>query len=322
MIFYLDNQSLHKINRKRMGLKDREDIYLYVSSIASGDTFPENTSSEFENRILPIDLDPNRQYEIGLSNILFPKFFYCIRQSDVNCSITFGYRIKESDGSTRTLQYTYLPERSLISNFNAKNISSITKYINNQLMRELQVFIGDSFNHYFPYSDIIYFDETFERVVVNEHIVFPNKKNLYTDIYVKFAPHIAYILGFEPEFNYTVFFERFGEESPDTPVAHLNQKPIKIIANNVARPDSGNDYLYIYSDLASPSRFGNQIVNILDAIPLTQNSLSKGVNPLVYKPLAKSNIQSVGIKITNQNGRPVYFEDGHSITCVLHIRAC
>ena len=306
-----------------MALKDTDDIYLYISSIASGNTFPDNTSSEFENRILPVHLDPNREYEIGLSNILFPKYFYCIRRGDPNCSITFYGRIKQSDFNDYDYNlYTYLPERNMISNFSEKNIISITRGINNQVMRELQVILGASYKDFFPYRRIIYYDSDLERVVVNEFIVSPKDDLVYTDIVIKFAPHIAFILGFDPDFRYTVFFQKFGEEAPVSPEPSdtVNIKPIQLIAPHVPRADSGNDYLYVYSDIISPTRFGNQILNILDAIPLNHDGTSKGVNPIMYKPVAFSHIQSIAIKITNQNGKPIYFEDGHSVTCVLHIR--
>ena len=310
-------------NSKNMALKDTEDTYIYLSSIASGNTFPDNTSSEFENRILPVHLDPNREYEVGLSNILFPKYFYCIRGGDPNCGIDFYGRIKQSDFDDYDYKlYTYLPERNMISNFSEKNIVSIARGINSQMMRELQVILGASYKDFFPYREIIYYDLDLERVVVNESIASPDDDRVYTDIFITFAPHIAFILGFDPNFRYTVFFQKFGEEVPVTPEAgkDLNQEPIKLIAPHVARPDSGNDYLYVYSDVISPTRFGNQIVNILDAIPLPHDVTSKGVNPIMYKRVALSHIQSIAIKITNQNGRPIYFDDGHSVTCVLHIR--
>ena len=308
-----------------MSLKDREDVYLYVSSIADSNTFPENTSSEFENRILPIALEPNREYEVGLSNILFPKFFYCIREDEPDCGIEFHARIKQSHVTDYEYNfYNYLPEKNIISNFKNLNIISIIAAINHQIMKELRGIVKESYLDYFPYSEIIYYDTHLDRAVVNKLIVESEVATLYTDIYINFAPHMALVLGFDPDYRYTIFHKKDEEEtpSPPPPDSEFPSKPPphKLIAPKSVRPDSGNDYLYVYSDIISPTRFGNQIVNILDAIPLPHDSTSKGVNPIMYKPLTASNIQSVAIKITNQNGRPIYFEDGHSVTCVLHIR--
>ena len=140
---------------------------------------------------------------------------------------------------------------------------------------------------------------------------------------MEFSPHMAFVLGFDPAYRYSIFYQKRGEEVPVSPPSTpdvLIIDPVKLIAPQSARPDSGNDYLYVYSDIITPTRFGNQIVNILDAIPLPHETTSKGVNPIMYKPVATSTIQSVAIKITNQNGKPIHFEDGHSVTCVLHIR--
>ena len=308
-----------------MSLKDHEDIYLYISSIANSNTFPENTSSDFENRILPITLEPNREYEVALSNILFPKFFYCIREDDPDCGIEFHARIKQSDFTDYEYNfYNYLPERNIISDFKNLSIISIIATINHQLMKELRGIIKESYLDYFPYSEIIYYDMRLDRAVVNKLIVESEEDTLYTDIYIYFAPHIALVLGFDPDYRYTTFHKKDEEEtpSPPPPESEFPSKPAphKIIAPKSVRPDSGNDYLYVYSDIISPTRFGNQITNILDALALPHDTLGKGINPIMYKPLTASHIQSVAIKITNQNGKPIYFEDGHSVTCVLHIR--
>ena len=306
-----------------MSLKDTDDIYLYLSSLAGGTAYPKNTTTDFENRILPIHLDPNRDYEVGLCNILFPKYFYCIMEGDPNSSISFHGRLsfygrsRHSNFSISEYNlYTYLPERNLVSNFADKNIAAISKAINGQMVRELQTILNESYEVYFPHSEIIYYDQDLARVVVNNAIVSPNSNLVYTDISIKFASHIACILGFDSSIRYTVYMQRFGEES-STP----SSLPVKLFVQYIPRADAGNDYMYVYSDIISPSRFGNQIVNILDVIPLPGDASSKGANPITYKPVALSSIQSVAIKITNQRGKPINFEDGgNSVTCVLHIR--
>ncbi len=306
-----------------MSLRDSDDIYVYLSSLAGGRSFPNNTTTEFENRILPIHLDTGRDYEVGLCNILFPKYFYCIAEGDPNSSISFYGRVKQSDFDMYEYNmYTYLPERNIISNFTDKNIPAITKAINGQIVRELQAILNDSFKIYFPYSDIIYYDRDLERVVVNNAIVPPNDDRIYSDISIKFASHIARILGFNPNFRYTVYFQRSGDDISSSDVSEASSSsPIKLFAQYVPRADAGTDYMYVYTDIISPSRFGNQLVNILDVIPLPGDSTSKGANSITYKPLSASTIESVAIKIANQRGKPIQFEDGeNSVTCVLHIR--
>ena len=128
-----------------MSLKDSEETYLYVSSIADSRTFPENTSSNFENRIVPILLEPNRHYEIAMTNILFPRFFYCIREKDPECGIQFHARIRQSEFNNYEYNfYNYLPERNILSNVKDLHIMSIIATINHQLMRELREIVQET----------------------------------------------------------------------------------------------------------------------------------------------------------------------------------
>ena len=312
---------------KSMSLKDSEDIYVYLSSLAGGKTYLNNSTTAFENRISTINLDPNRDYEVGLANILFPKYFYCINEGDARSSVSFHGKIHQSEYDTYEYNlYTYVPERNIVSSFGGNSIARVTRVINDQMVRELEVILNESFHEYFPTSEIIYYDEGLERVVVNNNIVNANSGHLYSDISIKFAPHIARILGFSKQFRYTVYFQNFGEvedavfSSPEA-IRPPPPKPLKLYAQNTSRADGGHDYMYVYCDIVSPSRFGPSNVNILDILPLPGDTSSKGSNPIAYKPLTLSTIQNIAIKITNQRGRPIKFEGGsHSVTCVLHIR--
>ena len=75
----------------------------------------------------------------------------------------------------------------------------------------------------------------------------------------------------------------------------------------------------IYTDLVNPSRYAGKNVNILDGFSLS-GGLTKGVHPTIYKSLKSKVIDSISIKITDQKGRPIYFEEGYPVTCLLHIR--
>ncbi|MPC33550.1 hypothetical protein E2C01_026905 [Portunus trituberculatus] len=68
-----------------------------------------------------------------------------------------------------------------------------------------------------------------------------------------------------------VYFQRLGEEK-EADIFNGGDKsqvkPVRLYAQHVPRADAGHDYMYIYSDIISPTRFGSQKVNILDVIPL------------------------------------------------------
>lgn len=297
-----------------MTTKDQEEVYLYLSSIGSTDTFPKNNASSFENRILPLNLDPNREYEVGLTNILFPKYYYILKEGDVDCSIGFHSRIQQSMYDDYEYNfYTYSPNRNVISNLRDGSIPSIISTVNEQLWRELKEILKELHSDYFPYKQLLHYDLELGRVIIHKMIVGGQADRLYTDLSITFNPQIALVLGFEPHTRYSIFHKK--EE-----ISESERALEKVTAPYPCRSDGGNDYIYVYSDIITPTRFANQIVNIIDAIPLPNDVSSKGINPIMYLPLSKSSFDSVGIKITNQNGKPIHFEDNHSITCILHIR--
>ena len=182
-------------------------------------------------------MDRGREYEVSLNNILFPRYFCCIKEGDPNSAISFYGRLQKSEfNSYEYNMYTYLPERNIASIFDGKNIASITKAITTQIARELKTILNESFDVYFPYSEIIYYDEDLERLVVSNVIVPPNSNNIYTDIIIRFASHLVRILGFSLE----CFYQRPGVESGDTLLASTTSHsiPVKNFALDIQRADA------------------------------------------------------------------------------------
>lgn len=85
-------------------------------------------------------------------------------------------------------------------------------------------------------------------------------------------------------------------------------------------PDNcGVDYMYVYTDIVQPTVFGGELVNILDCFTL-ESGKGKGIHNTVYKALNTNILEQISIIITDQNGRRIHFNNGSSVTCVLHIR--
>ncbi|MPC63968.1 hypothetical protein E2C01_058076 [Portunus trituberculatus] len=162
--------------------------------------------------------------------------------------------------------YIYLPERNIAANFSSGSISSITKAINSQVSRELESVLNESYTTYFPHSDIIYNDQEVEQVAVNNSIVSPCASSIYSEFSVKFRAYIARVLGFDSNFRYTVYLQRLWEEEEADIFNGGGDKsqvePVRLYAQHVPRADAGHDYMYIYSDIISPTQFGSQKVNI------------------------------------------------------------
>lgn len=122
---------------------------------------------------------------------------------------------------------------------------TIVRGINKQLMRELREILKDKFIDYFPFPEIIYYDT----------------EAIYSEIMIDFASHMALVLGFDSEYSYKIYYHKRGVQVPITPPSRSEGKcftPVKVIIPQTARPDSGHDYLYVYSDIITPTRFGKK----------------------------------------------------------------
>ena len=65
-----------------------EEHYVYLSSLGNRDIYQGNDPSQSENRIdPPIQVDPNRDYEVGMVNCLYPKVFYANPKHDYESRI-------------------------------------------------------------------------------------------------------------------------------------------------------------------------------------------------------------------------------------------
>lgn len=83
--------------------------------------------------------------------------------------------------------------------------------------------------------------------------------------------------------------------------------------------DGGAEYLLCQSDVVLPTRFGDDMMSILDAFIL-EGAGGRGFTSTVYKTLNTFHLSSVTIKMVDQLQRPIHFDDLYSSTCVLHIR--
>ena len=75
----------------------------------------------------------------------------------------------------------------------------------------------------------------------------------------------------------------------------------------------------VYTDIIEPSYFGEQTVHLLDVIPL-QNVFSKNGTLTMYKRVNRRILDSISIKITDENGVSIPFTDRVQVLIVLHFR--
>lgn len=267
------------------------DEVLYLTSNGSLELFPKNNPCNFTNTISPhLSFDSNQEYEMGLVSILFPKRFFAILKDNTNFSITFFCTVNQTDHI-----FKYTPSINIL----AGDMNRILVSLNKDICIKLKTFLD-------------YYD--FDKIVENEKIFLWDGNNCLINctrgievmLQIQFSSDIAEVLGFRDD----TLYKFHGEDIT----------PGHIYSPLAASPLKGVDHLYIYSDIVQPSYFGGQLVNILDCFVFESTS-NKGLNNVIYRPLNTNILGNISIRVSDQYGRAIYFENESTITCIVHIRA-
>lgn len=279
--------------------------YIYLSSLENIDIF-NNTASAFQNIITATPLNPSLNYEIALLNVLYPKKFNVLTRDDAECGIDIiQTHITETGISTETVVHNFLPKNDVLST----DTGHIIEEINRQLTADLKTTFRVNYSSYFLKGKILSYDAAIGRVVVSARSRTVAGNKAATLFKAQFKPRIARVLGLSSTEKYYLFRSDVPEGT----------SLLKQIGPFKPDPTAGVDYVLIYSDIVEPQIYGSQLVNILDAFAF-QESYSKGAHPMMYKPLCVTKLDKIAIKMTDQFGRNLSFESGHSTTVVLHVR--
>lgn len=315
-----------------------EEFLVYLSSLGSTDVHPENVPGSFQNKIIPIGLNPNRDYQIALHGIFIPREVYTLHKDDNEAvlEIYTETNLRDSHGSgdnaTRA-QTTYspnnprknIPSNEVSANVERRQLRYSLKPPRNITSKEISVIVDELNTYWFSILKGVfgisnyqrYFDEKRGIVSYTKNYVCYHKRSLdgcnginYCTISLVFKPRLASILGFIPNHYYDIFVTNEGSHYP---LREVN-------ADFPPDPHADVDYLHLYCDVIQPTRFAGQMTNILATLPYgASNNYYSVLRPL-YKKMSKHAIDSIAILVTDQYGRKIYFEERRSATIILHIR--
>ena len=285
-----------------------ESHHIYVTSAADGEIYP-NTSTSFTNNIQTLTLDKDVEYEIGLLNVLLPRQYYIVKTGEPDCAIQLECSMKP------TSQSTGVESRTLSRSFDVNILRNDTGYLLlcvNTLITKLlnKMLNGDKHNLLLHFQKILAVNPTNDHLSLFCYYGFHPS---IVSIRVSFGTRLAQVLGFVPNMSYGLFASLSAHEKLKKPVTIPQHGHAPLLKNGDVQ------CVLIYTDLVNPSRYAGKNVNILDAFSLS-GGLTKGVHPTIYKPLKSKVIDSISIKLTDQKGRPMHFEEGYPVTCLLHIR--
>lgn len=286
-----------------------EEHYVYLTSLGNRDIFSNNTPNAFENRLEPhILLDPNKDYEVALVKAHYPRMRICIPRGDYKSRIEVWGQMAatpDSPSPSSTLICTYIPKTDI----EVGDVKYMIDILNNELAIELREKMKTKYERYFPTDEFFAYDERLRRLSLLVRKKSAPDRHLRA-LGVRFGSRMAEVLGFEQSPKYSVYESNTHDEDG------LTSTPAPYLPRNC---DGGVDYALIFADCVTPTHYGDQKVNLLEII--TMESTGGGDHHHVtYKPLNKTHLDAIAIKVTDQNGRPIHFGGSHPMTVLLHIR--
>ena len=283
-----------------------EEHYIYLTNLANTDIYEDNTPTCFQNRLHPpIQLNPDKDYEVGLINCFYPKNYYGICRNDHESRIEV-WATRSANRKEPFLLCTYVP----LTDIEAGDTQYLVDIINKELSQTLgDALQGQDFKKYFKRKVFFQYEKRRQRVVyVIRKRFCPDDEGSFCTFTFKFGSRMSEILGFDRHLWYPFYGVTPSTEST------VNQD-----APYPAKADAGVDYIIFYTDCVNPTRFGGQRVNVLEVITM-EGSGGRGFHQTAYKPLDKSFLDVIAIKVTDQSGRIVHFGKEKSMTVLLHIR--
>lgn len=282
-----------------------EEHYIYLSSLGNRDIFKENTPNAFQNRIDPhIVLDPNRDYEVALIKANYPRTRICIPKHDYKSRIEVWGRL--FDDSHSSLIYTYIPKTDI----EIGDVKYMLDVLNYEIASELRGKFKKKYENYFPDNDEFFaYNESRRRLKLNVRTKSSPDEH-YRGLAFRFGSRIAEVLGFDQLPKYSIYESNTQNEERSS----FLSAPYKS-----RECDGATDYALIYADCVSPTHYGGQKVNLLEIITM-ESSGGCDLHQITYKPLNKTHLDTIAIKVIDQKGRDIHFGDRHSMTLLLHIR--
>lgn len=280
-----------------------EEHLLYFSSNGDLDFYPKNEPSAFENKIRPqIFLDPNKEYELALVNCLYPQKFLCVKGGSLENSIEVYGSLASSPNSVALL-CTFVP----LDDIESGDVEYMVRVLDSSINYDLKSFFGSKYEDYIADGKILTYNKKFKRIEVGLKTGECVEDRKYCSLFLKFSERMGQLLGFRGRQMYPIY------KTPTEAREGAYMAPFP------PRRDGNVDHIYIYCDAVSPSPYAGQLVNILSAFSM-QDTGGKDFHTVLYKPLAKTQLESIAFRVTDQHGRNISYGENTTMTMVVHIR--
>ena len=293
-----------------------KSAYVYLNSGECRTEFPRNNANSFENRVQNLNLDPSKEYECSLIHIVHPRQYVVISTQDPDTHYEVKV-IKQGHGPVYVGSYAdiekYRPKGG--GDIKSRDMAEVCKAFNRMLGDSIGEAVKNVHFHYLRGDawPIISYDHE-KNVVIFKR--FHTKLRGGQDggsqkhvrrIEVRFCDKIARVFGFNSNTWMTLY-----EHNPTSIDNTSEFTPRNLRSSHV---------MYVYSDIVKPVRYAQSQINILN---ITEAAVAEDdktfASPIVYVPINKTNIETIGILLTDDEGRLVAFDSEQRTTVLLHIR--
>ena len=275
-----------------------DSFYIHLPSDSSLDVFPDNTISRFTTKLAkPVDLDG--PYEVGLSEIIYPTDYYNVDNREEN--YYFGVKQIIFIDDDETTQESYFIKSPITSNL---------YYDRDEFLDGVNRQIDEAI--------------TKRRIPARIRLTLDSSGRVCINI-TRFGPPLTVVphLGTTA----TMFFElseqfckRLGF---DEAVSMMVDSEGTLRAKHRFDLHMGKNLMYVYSDVVSHCLVGNVSVPLLRACnlhpPSTNGTIHLSFPDVHYKPVQKSQFDTIDILINTEEGQKMPFISG-KVLVTLHFR--
>lgn len=300
-----------------------DDFHITLFSNDSVNFFPENTLSQFENRIpTHIDLTEN-DWKVGLSEIFINDYLQTdIFKKETDILIDVGVleiRVGANKQHVRKrIAYTFYPAAKAYFKANDWKVNFLPTLLNNIVPTEgytrqevIHAFLTEI---YVTISNDKTYEVTHAAVPEANHSKFVRISKSFEENSFYLEPGVGYdtksLIG-------ALFKQQKNIKNYKKIIIDLFEK------TKNAYNDKKNGMLLVYSDIIRPEIFGNNKIRALRAINVEncRNTNEIQFKHIQYVPLERKNFETIAIRIADQYGKDIDFVSSfHPTKIVLHFK--
>ena len=278
---------------------------IYLCNNLCKKKYPENTSSEFSNQLIPpLIFQHSNEWEVSLKSCILPFQNYSTTYFENKKVIELLWMIKTNSIDEGPISSNY---RVSIHphQFLNKTPGNILKQIIDQ--SEKITGMSDIFSHILnTYANHL--------AITRRHEIEIKRGGIFKDV-----ASITLILDKNAQYLFGLNAQVYNVYTVDTESYNFLINTIvgnkKITLDLVPSP-----YIIVYSDIVQPINFGSQNLQILDILPFGEGRLhERKLNELTYRTLSKNIIEDISISIHDSSFK-ILQKFSESIILCLHFR--